>query len=107
MRLRPLTALYERGGVDLVFSGHIHSYERTFPIAGGRSAEKGPIYVVCGGGGGSLETHGPTRAEWSARVRHGHHYVSIAATPRRLELFAYDREGRLFDQLVLEKGPAR
>ena len=34
LNARKLTSLYDRYGVDIVFNGHIHSYERTWPVSG-------------------------------------------------------------------------
>jgi len=31
-RMRLLADLFERGGVDIVFTGHVHNYQRTFPL---------------------------------------------------------------------------
>jgi predicted phosphodiesterase len=102
-RLQAMTKLYERYGVDVVWTGHIHSYERTWPIMAGRAAAKGPTYVVCGGGGGGLETHGPTRPEFSNRIRHGHHYCVVSINGGVLEMSAFDIEGRMFDNLRIAK----
>jgi hypothetical protein len=103
LRLRPVTELYEKYKVDIVWTGHIHSYERTWPLRSGQAAESGPIYIVCGGGGGGLERHGPTRPEFSNRIRHGHHYCVVSIHQGVLELAAFDIEGRLFDTLRLTK----
>lgn len=102
-RLKDMTKLYEKYGVDVVWTGHIHSYERTWPILAGRASEKGPTYVICGGGGGGLETHGPTRPEFSNRVRHGHHYCVVSINGGVFEMSAFDIEGRMFDNLRIVK----
>ena len=31
-RMRRMAETFERGGVDLVFTGHVHNYQRTYPI---------------------------------------------------------------------------
>ena len=50
LRLRDLAGLYERHGVPLVISGHIHTYERTWPIYEGRvDTDGGVTYVITGG----------------------------------------------------------
>jgi 3',5'-cyclic AMP phosphodiesterase CpdA len=103
VNLKPVTQLYEKYGVDVVWTGHIHSYERTWPIVKGQASPKGPIYVVCGGGGGGLETHGPTRPEFSNRIRHGHHYCVVSINGKTFEMSAFDIEGRMFDNLKIEK----
>lgn len=104
-RVRQLVPLYEKHGVDVVWSGHIHSYERTWPVRESRAVEQnGTIYVVTGGGGGSLETPGPIRPYFQNNVRHGfHHYAMVAINGGTLEFKAFDLDDRLFDTLKIEK----
>lgn len=103
IRLRAMVKLYEKYKVDVVWTGHIHSYERTWPILANQASETGPIYIVCGGGGGGLETHGPTRPEFSSRIRHGHHYCVVSMYNNTFEMSAFDIEGRKFDDLKIHK----
>lgn len=104
LRVRQLTTLYDKHGVDLVMTGHIHSYERTWPIDGGRVvSDGGTVYTITGGGGGGLETPSPTRPSFNNTVRRGHHYCMIRVNGDTLEFFAYDLENRLFDQMRIEK----
>ena len=104
LRVRPLTELYDRHEVDLVLNGHIHSYERTWPISGGQVVDDGGvIYTITGGGGGGLEAPGPTRPDFNNTVRTGHHYCMIRFNGRVLEFFAYDLQNRLFDHLSIRK----
>jgi 3',5'-cyclic AMP phosphodiesterase CpdA len=104
MRMRPLDKLYDDHRVDVVWNGHIHSYERTWPMKAGRVVERGgTTYVVTGGGGGGLETAGPIKPWFQSVVDHGHHYCLVAVNGRRLEFKAFDLEGRLFDVTTIEK----
>ncbi len=102
-RMRALVPLYDRYGVDVVWNGHIHSYERTWPLRGGEVAEDGTIFMITGGGGGSLETPGPIRPWFQNTVRRGHHYCTVAIRGDELELKAFDVENRLYDTLRLVK----
>jgi hypothetical protein len=104
MRIRPLTKLFDRYAVDVVWNGHIHSYERTWPIVDGTPTEtNGTVYVVAGGGGGGLEQAGPIRPPFQNNVKRGHHFVFVAVNGKTLELKSYDLEGRLFDTVTLRK----
>lgn len=49
--LAKVTPLYDRFGVDLVFSGHDHDYERTKPMKDQKVVDpsEGTVYVVSGG----------------------------------------------------------
>lgn len=67
---RDFVPLIDAAGVDLVISGHNHSYERSDPIRGGRATREAPsgstvepgtdgtTYVVVGGGGATLTGFG-------------------------------------------------
>src|SRR5215469_4049269 len=78
--MRPLSPIFEAGHVDIVFSGHVHNYQRSFPLTftpdgspvgpkgevagqwrldksfsdGAGAKPRGVIYIVSGGGGASL-----------------------------------------------------
>lgn len=100
----PLLELYDKYAVDLVWSGHIHSYERSWPLRAGKPVEDGgTIYMVTGGAGGNLETTGPYRTNFQHRVRRGHHYCYVTVHGGQLDIKAFDLDGRLFDQIVINK----
>jgi acid phosphatase type 7 len=103
-RLRPLSKLYDKYGVDIVWNGHIHSYERSWPLKHDRVVEQnGTIYLVTGGGGGGLEVAGPIKPYFQNSVKHGHHYCLVGVNGRTLEFKAFDQEGRLFDYMKIDK----
>ncbi len=96
----------ERYGVDLCFSGHVHDYERTFPIKGGKVvpyAEGGIVYVTAAGAGGSLEDFDATNTWFGHKKMRRHHFVHVAIHGDQLELQAMDEDGRLFDVFRLEQ----
>lgn len=108
LRLRPLSKLYDKYGVDIVWSGHIHSYERSWPLVDDKPVDRGgTIYLVTGGGGGGLETAGPIKPYFQNNVKHGHHYCLVGVNGRTLEFKAFDFEGRLFDTLKIEKSESK
>jgi hypothetical protein len=101
---QPLVPLYEKYGVDISFAGHIHSYERTWPILQMTiNQKKGVRYIVSGGGGGGLEQAAPQRAWFSIHVQRGHHFAFATVHDRTIQFKAYDIEGRLFDTFELTK----
>ncbi len=104
-RTRELVTLFDYHGVDIVWSGHIHSYERTWPLREGKAVDagRGTLYMVTGGGGGPLETPGPIRPWFQNNVRRGHHFSFVSVNGRTLEIKSFDEEGHLFDFLKVEK----
>jgi len=104
LEARQLSPLYEKHDVDIVWNGHIHSYERTWPVEKDVAKEKNaPIYMITGGGGGNLETPGPFRPFFQNYVRRGHHYVMVHINGGTLELRAYSLDDKLFDHLTIRK----
>jgi hypothetical protein len=67
--------LFYQFRVNIVFSGHVHAYERTYPVYKNKTDIKGPVYITIGDGG-NLEGHDNTYIadpEWSA-FRNGTQY---------------------------------
>ena len=91
-----LAPLYVATGVDVVFNGHDHFYERTAPI-------RGVVYVTTGAGGSELyerqQTNDFTRA--FANDRHSYTYVEVRG--RTLVLRQTDTEGHGIDSLEITK----
>jgi predicted phosphohydrolase len=84
-----LTPLFEQLGVDLVLSGHAHSYERFDPM-------NGVSYIVTGGGGAGL--HGIEPGPDTAVALKKHHFVQIDASPDSLRIAAIDENGDRIDR---------
>lgn len=104
LAVRQIVPLYEKYKVDMVFFGHLHTYQRTMPIRDNRvDQQNGVIYVQGGGGGGNLEDFAPSRAWFSAKTYRGHHYFIITVHDGTLNLKMYDTEGRMRDYLDLKK----
>ncbi|MCB0283086.1 MAG: metallophosphoesterase [Calditrichaeota bacterium] len=98
-----LKTLYERYNVDIVFAGHIHQYERTWPLRDEMIQDDGVRYVVVGGSGGGLEQFALTRSWFTAKVRSAHHFVLINIHKNKLQFQAIDEHGNLFDQITIDK----
>ncbi len=106
VRTKALIPLYEKYKVDIVWTGHIHSYERTWPILKGKAVNNNGVrYLITGGGGGGLETPGPYRPFFQNNVMRGHHYSMMYVNGNQIEFKAYDLENKLFDTFKIEKNP--
>jgi acid phosphatase type 7 len=89
-----LEPLFVRHGVDLVFGGHDHVYERTVPI-------RGVTYVVSGGGGRRLYRAG--KSTWTAFSRSAHHAVLVRVDGGYLSLEAVEADGTVADRMELNQ----
>jgi hypothetical protein len=104
LRVRKLVPLFEQYGVDMVFFGHLHTYQRTLPIRAQKTVERnGVVYVQAGGAGGNLEDFAPSRAWFSAKTYRGHHYSTITINQQSLYFRTISTEGQLLDILELHK----
>ncbi len=104
MAIRDLVPLYERYGLDFCLYGHVHMYERTWPIKNNMvDQENGVVYINSGGAGGSIEGFAPTRNWFSLEQRPVHHYCTFAVFDKTIVFKAIDIEGRLFDTFQMTK----
>ncbi len=100
-----LGPLFEAQGVDIVFCGHEHMYERTVPIRDFATASRGVVYITAGGGGAGFTRF--VRQERAAAVAARHGVVVIDIDGTRLTGYAVDADGTVFDQFRIAKGAGR
>jgi hypothetical protein len=94
--------LFERYGVDLVLSGHEHTYERTIPIRESTTASDAFVtYIVSGGGGAPLYPSGTST--WTAFSASVHQYTKVAADTCTLTLNAIGLSGSVIDSTSLDR----
>lgn len=96
-----LVPLFEQYGVDVVFAGHEHNYERTKPLREYESAGRPITYIVTGGGGTDLRPVGKNaRTAYSESI---HHFMGVKVEDQRISIQAIDQGGRVFDATVVTK----
>ena len=104
LNVRQIVPLYEEYGVDIVFNGHIHAYERTFPIRAGEAVENnGVVYITTGGGGGDTESFAPFNPWFGSKKLSLHHICRVEIVGGRLRLQSIDEYGKLFDTYEIRK----
>jgi len=99
-----LVPLFETYGVDAVFVGHDHHYERTCPIlrdACSTTAAEGVVYYVTGGAGAPLYNVG---SNWfTAYSDSRNHLIRVEVDGNRAQIDAIGTDGQVFDQYTLEQ----
>lgn len=127
-RLRVLAPLFEKHGVAIVFSGHVHNYQRTHAIRFTPDAQishplgnrdripgkavrdpKGVIYLLTGAGGAGLHDDDLTGrpAAWQAFTAkleaRRHSFTQLDVTPQRVTLRQISEDGNELDFLELAR----
>lgn len=105
-----LVPLCDAHGVDIVFCGHDHDYERTFPLRGGLVQDaafepdyvdpEGTVFVVTGGGASLYEAG---TSEFTAFSESIAHFVKVDVEGGHLALEAIDTSGQTIDGMTITK----
>lgn len=106
---RWVAPILERHGVDIVFAGDDHNYQRTLPMRGSEAlpledthhivGPPAPIYIVTAGGGKNL--YGVHEPNGLVAGVSAFHFVTVDARPDRLFLRALGAEGEVLDSFTL------
>ncbi len=132
-RMRLLSDIFEKHNVDVVFAGHAHCYQRSYPlkfatdwskvkgtyqdaVAGTFKLDKkydgsvqqtpdGIIYIVTGGGGASLYARGTSeqKAPFIDKYVYAHSFTLCDANDKSLKVSQVGTDGKLLDQFTLTK----
>lgn len=94
--------------VDLVFNGHDHMYQRTYPLYGGQVAGdgQGVVYIVSAAGGGKLYDPAPLQPDYLAALHsETFSFTQVVVSGDELTLRQIDLAGNLLDEVTLRKPP--
>ncbi|MBM3881733.1 MAG: metallophosphoesterase family protein [Verrucomicrobia bacterium] len=100
------TPLFDQYHVDLVLQGHDHAYLRTYPLKQGQrvaSPAEGTVYVVSVSGTKMYEQAARDYTEVGMTRVSTYQVLDLQISGDRLLYRAYDADGALRDQLVIEK----
>ena len=108
-----IPAAAEAAGIDVVFSGHDHSFARTNPLKAGEiDAEDGVYYYICGSSGeksysiNSQNVFDYSKVFAKATTEFNAVYLSVEATQSKMTINVYDvlADGseKLLDSLTLK-----
>jgi acid phosphatase type 7 len=101
-----IVPILETYGVQVVFSGHEHSYHRSHPVRDSATTTPGDgtLYITSGGGGAGLY---PVSAHPLLAVSQSrHHYIRAEMRGVQLTLHAIGIDGIEIDNVVLRPAPA-
>jgi 3',5'-cyclic AMP phosphodiesterase CpdA len=93
-------------GVDIVFCGHNHLYERTAPMRGDKIMPegRGVVYVTTGAGGNSRYTERRPPPEYMRAFNDAvFSFTQVDVSPERLELKQIGEDGKAIDVYQCEK----
>jgi hypothetical protein len=105
---RVIVPLVEKAGVDIVFGGHFHCYERGARTTDGHQT----WYVVTGGGGGEFTVpennypRGPQAWDFMTKHQYSLHFMHVSVDAAGLKARAIDEKGRTIDEFEILR-PAR
>ena len=107
VKLRELwTPIFDRYQVDMALQGHDHAYLRTYPMKGQQRAESpkdGTIYIVSVSGTKMYSQDPREYTEFGMTNVSTYQVLDIQISGDRLVYRAYDVDGTLRDELVIEK----
>jgi len=109
VKLREMYApVFEQYGVDMVLTGHDHTYERTHPMKGNTAASGGVTYLVVGTGS-ATKAFVPAQPGWSAmRSNRSVGYLDVTIEDGSLTGQMVTPAGAVLDTFRLTKAlPAR
>jgi hypothetical protein len=98
-----LVPLFETYGVNLVFNGHDHSYQRTCPIRNGSCTtiqNGGVVYYVNSSGAGAANPGSRWFTAFSSGVSE---FLKVQVADCQLQLNAIDQTGYIFDSYVINR----
>jgi hypothetical protein len=106
---RTLVPVFERTGVDIVFSGHDHMYQRMHAMRAGEVVAdgRGVVYIISGAGGARLYDALPPdeRPAYVAALNNEvHSFTSVSVgSDQELTLEQIDLNGKVLDDWTLDK----
>lgn len=98
-----LTPLVDEYGVNFVFTGHDHDYQRSRSIRGNEVVQDGygAVYVVSGGGGGKRLFRGTGNDWFTAFSDRVYHYIRVHVNNYTIGLEAIDTTGEIVDSYTV------
>jgi predicted MPP superfamily phosphohydrolase len=104
--VQALTPLFDRYGVDVVFGGHDHGFQRSKPIYNDEVAPagQGTTYIVSAGAGARLyDIDTDHNAGWLANAVKDYNYSIVDANSNTMTITTKNRDGQIIDAMTMTK----
>ncbi|GAC40763.1 purple acid phosphatase family protein [Paenibacillus popilliae] len=98
--------VFDQFGVDLVLQGHNHEYSRSYPVRNGQIVPEGegPVYVVTNAAGSKFNELKKNKFYHAVHFQnYKQMFAGITVSEHTLSYQAYDVDGTLQDQFVLNR----
>lgn len=94
----------DEAGIDFVFSGHDHTYNRTKPLIGGKVDEKGTVYMISGTTGDKMYPTVDSGFEFEKYITSFDGvYMTVSTTANTFKIEAREANGNLLDSYIRTK----
>ena len=94
----------EEAGIDLVLTGHMHTYRRRGPLHSFQPAEKGPVCIMSGPAGDQHYGVPDDPLDKAAIAQPTEpNYLVLTASPNRLKIECFTLSDEKIDSIALEK----
>jgi predicted phosphodiesterase len=99
--MRSYLPIFRKCGLDLVFCGHTHNYQRFFPLRLSGDAKSKPItHIVTAGGGAGL--YGvPSGHSYLAASAEAYHYLALTIDGNKLSAKVINIDGKTIDEFAI------
>lgn len=100
-------ATFDALGIDLVLTGHEHTYRNRGHIFRARPAERGPYYIMCGLSGDQRYPNiwrDPVFDKKLAPQPETDNYLTLDVSPKTIHIRCFLTDGKIIDDVILEKG---
>jgi hypothetical protein len=108
--LQTIVPVLDRHAVNLVFCGHNHLYERTYPVRAGKVAEDGcgTVYITTGAGGSEIYPAKPNPPEYLAKQYDAEHtYTVVSVSKDEIHIAERNPAGAVVDEATVRRCQSR
>jgi hypothetical protein len=96
---KTLVPIFEEIGIDAVFCGHDHNYQRLTRLRAGQPDEDGILFIITGAGGARLYEQKQLEATFIEFINTKiHSATQITIVGNKLKLEQFDEQGEVMDQ---------